>query len=283
MDARSQWRSLPLHPTGARHGMDTARLGVSRRFATHRRPMNELYDHADHVIQALWTEQQSRWRPTGPKPFITLSREAGSGGGALAKAVARKLNGLAGAGTTWRVVEEQVTTLALREHGLSTDIARYLPEDKTPEFLAMLGELVGLHPNIWTLIQKVHETQRRLATQGHVILVGRAAHLSTATVAGGLHVRTIAPTPLRIRQLAQTHGLSEEMAARHIERCDRARRLYAAQHYSVSLENPHQYDLVLNMEKLSLEQAADVMVRNLPISAATEPRLPAAKGSARGN
>jgi cytidylate kinase len=215
-----------------------------------------LLEHADGFLNALWHGASHTELPRSPAPFVTLSREAGSGGALLARALARKLNSQAPIGVTWRIYEDNLTSIMLRRSGLSPFIARFLAEDKTPEGLAMIGEMIGLHPNIWDLIQKLNTTLRDLATQGHCILVGRGANLATAGLTGGIHVRTIAPINHRVRFVAQAYQVPDAVAAQHVARCDRARRNYVAHNFNADITDSTQYDLVVNTAKVNPTQGA---------------------------
>ena len=128
-----------------------------------------------------WPESRSPWsHEKSAAPFVTVSREAGSGGSSFARILVRKLNAEAAGGVFWRVFEGDVTARMLRENRLPVRIARFLPEQRVPELSATIGELIGLHPNLWSLVQKTNETMRQLAAVGHVILVGRGANFATA-------------------------------------------------------------------------------------------------------
>src|ERR1700761_7889615 len=75
-------------------------------------------------------------------PFITVSRESGSGGASLARILARQLNAQSHQEVHWNVFEGNLTTRMLRREHLPTHIARYLPEDKVSEIDASIGEIV---------------------------------------------------------------------------------------------------------------------------------------------
>jgi len=136
-------------------------------------------------------------------------------------------------------------------------IARFLPEDKVSEIDASIGELLGLHPNIWNLIQRTNDMIRELARAGHVIVVGRGGNFATAGIANGLHVRLVAPTEQRADHMARELGVTFDAALLHNSRTDGARRSYVRSVFDAEIDRASAYDLVLNMGTLSCEQAAD--------------------------
>jgi cytidylate kinase len=198
-----------------------------------------------------------------PEPFITISREACSGGSSLALLLAQQLNAGAAAETIWSIFGGNIINQMLQTHHLPEDLARFLPEDKVPEINATIGEIVGLHPSLWDLMQKAKETMRRLALGGHVILVGRGANFATAGIAGGVHVRLVAPPLHRARYYAQRFGISEADALVHNSRCDAARRRFVTAHFNAAVEDASAYDLVINTAQVPLTEAAQLVISHL--------------------
>lgn len=219
----------------------------------------QLLSLADTYLNAQLRDSRSPWRARETGPFITISREAGSGGSSFACVLARKLNAEAEPGVTWRVFEDNLMAQMLRQNQLPTQFARYLPEERISELNASIGELVGLHPNLWELVQKSNETMRQLASEGHVILVGRGSNLATARVENGLHVRLVAPPAHRARYLAERYNLSEAQAYASNARCDAARRGYVKATFNADVADPTAYDLIINTATMSFAEAAELV------------------------
>lgn len=240
-----------------------------------------LLERTDTYLSSAWRESRSPWtRDSEPAPFVTISREAGSGGASFARILVRKLNAAARPGVFWRVFEGEVTARMLRENHLPVRLARYLPEGRVPEISASIGELVGLHPNLWELTQKTNATMRQLAAAGHVILVGRGANFATAGLSHGTHVRLIAPAEHRARYLAQLYNLSEDEARARNAKCDAARRSYVRATFNADVADPRAYDLTVNTAHVSLAHAADLLCTHLqpaPAPPHARPRHPPAR------
>jgi cytidylate kinase len=227
-----------------------------------------MLERADTYLNSEWRESRSPWsRERAPGPFVTVSREAGSGGASFARILVRKLNAEASGGVFWRLVEGDVTATMLRENRLPVRIARFLPEEHVPELSASIGELVGLHPNLWDLVQKTNETMRRLAAAGHVILVGRGANFATAGLANGTHVRLVAPPEHRARYLSQLYNISEAESLARNAKCNAARRSYVKSTFNADVTNPSAYHLVFNTAQVALSQAAELVRAHIRSSA----------------
>ena len=223
---------------------------------------NPSLDRAGGYFSAELRDSRAPWvKP--PEPFITISRETCSGGSSLAQLLAQHLNAGAVPESAWSIFGGNIISQMLQTNHLPGELARFLPEDKVPEVNATIGEMVGLHPSLWDLLQKAKETMRRLATGGHVILVGRGANFATAGIAGGVHVRLVAPPEHRAKYYSQRFGVSEADALIHNARCDAARRRFVSAHFNAAVENPAAYDLVINTAQVPLPEAARLVLAHL--------------------
>jgi cytidylate kinase len=214
---------------------------------------------AGSYLNAEWRGSRTPWNSKPAGSFVTISREAGSGGSSLARLLARKLNAEAPDDLSWLVFEDNLTPAMLKSNHLPTGYARFLPEGRVSEIQASIGEMIGLHPSLWELVQKTNATMRDLARRGHVILVGRGANFATAAIAHGVHVRLIAPKDHRARYLAQRCGVSESEARVHNAKCDNARHGYVKAYFAADDRDHAAYDLVINTARVPLVDAAKMI------------------------
>lgn len=223
--------------------------------------MNTPLDRAGGYFASELRDSRAPWiKP--PSPFITLSRESCAGGSGLAQLLAQKLNG-PNTSAGWSIFGGNVINQMLVANHLPEELARFLPEDRVPEVSATIGEIVGRHPSLWSLVQKTNEMIRRLAKDGHVILVGRGANFATAGLAGGVHVRLVALADHRARYYAERFKVSEADALVHNAKCDAARRRYVQAHFNAEVGDPAAYDLVINTTHVPLPEAADMVIAHM--------------------
>jgi cytidylate kinase len=102
----------------------------------------------------------------------------------------------------------------------------------------------------------IHEVARA----GRAVIVAHAASMALARVEGVLRVLVTAPAEVRVQRLVAAQGLSAAEAEAAIAASDLARRDYFSRFYAVKEELPTHYDLVLNTETLTTEQAAAAVV-----------------------
>lgn len=227
------------------------------------------HTYLDQGLTILHTQLANRplARPAGAqtaKPFITLSREACAGATTLGRALLPLLNHAVGEdGRSWMLLDKDLITHALTQHNLPGHLADFLPEDRIPETKALMGELVGLHPPLWQLEHQVSEAIIHFAKLGRVILAGRAAHVLTRHLAGGIHVRLVAAPETRVQRYMKLQGCSQTFAESALRESDNARRRYVHTNYEQDIDDAHTYDLVINTDRLSPETAAQLVLTAL--------------------
>jgi len=190
-----------------------------------------------------------------PTMFVTISREAGAGATTLAHLLAKDLNcGRSTRTPKWRVFDGNLVEAMLRDRSYPDRLAKYLPEDNVSEVDAAIGELLGLHPNIWEMIEGVDDLMRKLASEGRCILIGRGANFATRDIPGGLHLRLIGDPDDRAWHMAQKLDIPMEKARSRNEKADRARRRYTLKHFNEEITAASGYDAVFNTTSISLQE-----------------------------
>ena len=101
-----------------------------------------------------------------------------------------------------------------------------------------------------------------VVAHGDCVLVGRGvAHI--LPVETTLRVRLVAPVTWRVAAMSRKLGVSEAEAAVKVAAIDRQRVQFAREHFNKDTTDPSLYDLVLNTERFSVEQCADLIVEAL--------------------
>ena len=122
------------------------------------------------------------------------------------------------------MLDKDLLTHALTLHRLPERLAAFLPEDSISETNAVIGELVGLHPSLWTREHQIAEAVLQLAHVGRVIFVGRAAHLITRAVPGGLQEHDgIRQPDVRAHRLHFLHRVADGARSARVSRSSWAR------------------------------------------------------------
>lgn len=213
-------------------------------------------------IDQMITEQVKTWAQReaeakvkgevpGAWPIITISREFGARGAALAVVL--------GAQIGFKVWDKELLHAIAEEGGGDERLLASLDEHRRKAIDdAMRGALTGSrHTNTQyfrTLLRVVHT----LTAHGKCIIVGRGAnYISKAP--GTFRVRVVAPLETRVRGYAQREGLPEKEARKQIVARDADRADFVRHHFKHDIGNPSDYDLVINADTYSVEQMAGIV------------------------
>ena len=212
-----------------------------------------------------------------PARVICLSHATAAGGEAVGQLVAARLG--------FRHVDEQIITRAGELAQVSPALVaatekRQALLERLVDKLAAAQEMIGpvalgtLLPmggalsapmtgtkaapdDLRTLIRAaIHE----VAAQGQAVIVAHAASMALGSGAGVLRVLITASTETRARRLVESEGKSQAEAEALVAQFDRNRRDYFRRFYDVREELPTHYDLVVNTDAVTAEEAAELIV-----------------------
>jgi cytidylate kinase len=202
--------------------------------------------------------------PAAGRPFVTISRQTGAGAHSLAEHLAERLNA-AGPEPRWQCFDRELIEKVARDHGLDADLVASLP-DRPHSLLADLAS--GLRfdksrPTDEYVYGKVVMTIRAVAKLGHAVIVGRGGVYCTQDLPGGVHVQLIAPLPHRVANYAAYHNLSERDAEAQVKRFDEQKREFYRRFWPGTLDAPDRFAMILNTDRVTIEQQADLILRLL--------------------
>jgi cytidylate kinase len=197
---------------------------------------------------------------------LCVSHTTGSGGDEIGRRVAEQLGYL--------YVDEDIVARAAAQGGLDPGDVADEERRKTyatrilealakgggdPMVLAATAGIDVVPPaDIRALIR---ETVVQTAARGNVVIVAHAAAHAIEPGPRTLRVLVTASTATRARRVGDAEQLDGAQAARTIKDSDAGRRDYLKRFYSVDSESPTDYDLVINTDVLSSEQAAEIVLR----------------------
>ena len=107
----------------------------------------------------------------------------------------------------------------------------------------------------------IRETIERTAARGSAVIVAHAASQVVEPGDESLRVLVTASPSPRAERVGAAEELEPARAARAVKESDAGRRDYLKRFYGIDEELPTHYDLVVNTDVLTLEQAADLGAR----------------------
>ena len=103
-----------------------------------------------------------------------------------------------------------------------------------------------------------------LARSGSIVIQGRGSQFILKDLPGALHVLVVAPFDLRVKRIMESSKAKESEAKKEIERFDSSRRVFTKRYFHADLEDPVYYDLVINTQYFSYDNAASLIIGALP-------------------
>lgn len=199
-------------------------------------------------------------KPDSAFHSVTLSREAGSGGNAIAEHLIENLQRSNRKGTRpWTMFDKNLVEQVLTDHQLPTRLAKFFPEDRLTELQDIMDEVFGLRPATWTMVQQTSETILKIAALGGAVIVGRAANIVSRKLPNVLHVRLVGSLEVRARRLSEIRGMTRKSALDYIHKADVGRRRYVKKYFGENIDNPLLYHMVLNTDLISIEEATNTI------------------------
>jgi cytidylate kinase len=197
---------------------------------------------------------------------VCVSHATGSGGEEIGKRVAERLGYL--------YVDEGIIAQAAVRGGI--DAGDVADEERRRSFARRVLELIAEggagawvsggvplpteeSPDSADIRALIRETVEQTAVRGNVVIVAHAASYAVEPGPSTLRVLVTASPTTRAGRVRVAERIDDARAARTIKDSDAGRRDYLKRFYSVDRESPTDYDLVINTDVLTPEQAAELI------------------------
>jgi hypothetical protein len=178
---------------------------------------------------------------------LTISRELGSEGVAIAKKVAQELG--------YHFADKDVIEMVLDQYGFVRFQKEY---ESGPGFWARFD---GLRAR---MVEFSYRVIQSVARHGNGVIVGRGSFAVLQGFADVLNVRIQAPLPIRVSRVMEQQGIAEDDKARSVvEESDKLRAAFVESWYGVELDKASPFDVVIDTGKVSPDMAAAWLVEAL--------------------
>jgi len=215
----------------------------------------------DPIIIASFLEAMERedWSADGTRPVVTLSRQIGALGEEIARRAAEILTERSHGKHPWILVDKDIAERVMEHHHLPERIKSFFTEEQRVSIEEHLHGLLGFSTADTTMIANMTETMIRLARLGHVIFIGRGAHVIMAGFPRAVHVRVVGSLERRAQRVAEQRGLSPHDALAEVRRVDHQRSQFVSTYFHSHLDDATKFDMVFNTDRVSVEEAAELI------------------------
>ena len=172
--------------------------------------------------------------------IVAISETAGSLGNEIGRRLAESLG--------WSFADREIIAKAAERFRADVAELRHGAEEK---------------PSLWERLTDSHRRFKAfveasvldLAAQDNVVLAGLASTLVLRDVRHALRLRTNAPERERAARLHHTQGLTPDASLDVVRQTDRERAARVKFLYDVDVDDPLLYDVVLNTERTTVDEA----------------------------
>ena len=214
---------------------------------------------------STWNELAGRWtkEKITSKPCITISREFGCQAYPLAETLHERLNEEAEGEVTWALLDRLLLEKIAEESGYAKSELEYITH-VNPTFQSMITTFLGReHAEPFEVFSYIKKTVRYFAKAGNSIIVGRGGVCLTQDLPNVFHVRLVAPLSFKLGVIMNYLGITEQEAREHIEARQAERDEFTRHFTKMDLSNPHLYHLLINNEKFSTGEIADIIISRI--------------------
>ena len=192
---------------------------------------------------------------------ITISREAYCGGDELAKKLAEKLE--------LKYYNREIISLASEKSGIHED--HFDSAEKKPTNSILYSVVMGMYSPRGAYVKlddvftddKIYKTQaeiiRDMAKEGNCLFVGRCSDYILRHNENCVNIFLRGNLEDRIKNAMETEKIEESEAKKLVSRSDKKRRSYYNYYTNREWGNITNYDIMLNLSKLSEEKAIEVI------------------------
>jgi len=195
----------------------------------------------------------------GSRPFVTISREYGSGAYNVAEKLIDIFNKNNDHEYNWAAYDRNLLEKISNDMGLSESLSQTLTTNARSKMTELFQTTFSTFPPQVAVYRKLAEITRMLAYNGHVVLAGRAANRITRDMGQGFHVRLVAPLSWRVQRLCNLHQYNMKDAEQKILEMDKEIDGFIKEFVKFDNTDPHNYHLVINMEHITPDQAAKII------------------------
>ncbi len=195
---------------------------------------------------------------------MCISHTTGAGGEEVGRLVAERLGFL--------YVDDEIVARAAAKGGIGPEDV--VDEERRKSLVARVLEAIaqggselgsgvplriGDELNSDDVRALIRETIERTAARGNAVIVAHAASYAVTPGPESLRVLVTASLHVRGARVADAQELDQPQADRTVKDSDAGRRDYLRRFYDVDNELPTHYDLVVNTDVLSVQQAAELV------------------------
>jgi len=188
---------------------------------------------------------------------VTISRELGTGGRVIGKLLSEKMHINY---FDYAVIEALTNKYEDNRSEIVDNVSKKPWWKEIRSFLTSKGGKSKEQDETRALTDQQSEILKSIAQNESCIVAGQSAFYTFRDYPNHISIFICGSEESRISKLMSREGLSREDAVETINRVSRERDMFVVENTGMSRHDTRNYDLVINMEKISEEDAVDVII-----------------------
>lgn len=185
-------------------------------------------------------------------PVITISREFGAQGAAIAKILEKRIG--------FKVWDKEILKVISEKLDSDVDYLKSLDEHTQNAVEdTIFGFLNRKSTNLNYSIYLVRALQA-IEKYGNAIIVGRGGNY-VCRQKKTFHVRVVSPLAIRVDHIAEKEGISKEEAKAIVTKKDEERARFTQHNFNKNIDSAIEYDMVINSGSMKLESIAELIIQ----------------------
>jgi cytidylate kinase len=223
----------------------------------------------DNLFLKYMRERTGKRKSSGPDfyapgPVITISRDYGCPGRRIARRLSETLtekNTRLGRTQEWKWISKEIIEESARELKLSPTLIQDLSDYRTRGFFENLALFFSdeFYPGDVKIKNTIARFIYNAASEGNVVIVGRAGESITKNFEKSLHIKLQAPLNWRTKQVADSFGMSLVDAKKEVLEMDK-RRTQFRNYFEKDLPDIEFFDIFLNVATLTDEEIIEMII-----------------------
>jgi cytidylate kinase len=189
---------------------------------------------------------------------ISISRETGCGGKAIAALLAERLG--------WHLADREIIGRILAEYG-------FVNFRETYESQSSFWSRFDVRTT--AVVSMLDRATLALAAHGNIVILGRGSFAVLGSYVDTINVRIQAPFPYRVMSFMQEYSIpGYEEAERMVRDSDRVRRSFVESFYAVKWDQTGNFNLVIDSSKIPRDLALEWILQAVESSGSAGDRTP---------
>lgn len=193
-------------------------------------------------------------------PFVTVSRMYGCDGNQLAKLIVEKMNAIEG-GDSWAVVSREMILDAAEKGELTDKTLDQLESFGYSEVRSYVRSALFGMKDLNKTVERLGKIFHLMAGRGRMVFIGGGASIITSDMNTGVHVQLHASKEWRIKNHASRWSIEQGAATERVLDRTIDREAFVKTFLGEDLFDQRFYDLSINNEKVSAEEAAELVIQ----------------------